>query len=206
MSNGAQEAVSLPSDTIKHVLRRLKIKMCQNCRAATRNFRLASTRNLANLSTAKKKKKKSPEQVKVKKVQRSQKSWVYKQGRGQEASPCAALGWRTVVADAKQPFSHTERARAGLSSHLAVGFGVFPKPEILWSLLPVSCVPIPRQKESTAVNRKDAEFFFRKRLESCSLLPITHHRGTQKARSKGCLVLGLKKGSHIHLIWLRHFR
>lgn len=45
---------------------------------------------------------KLPEQVQIKKVQGSQKSWVYQEGRNQEASVCARLeGWRMVVADGK---------------------------------------------------------------------------------------------------------
>lgn len=101
-----------------------------------------------------KQKKKGTERTKVLGVQTRERP---------EASPYAVL----EVADAKQPFSCTERGRAGLSFDLAVVFGAFLHPDV--SQVTVSytaCACVRQQKETDCCKQEGHCGFAKKRLES----------------------------------------
>lgn len=52
-----------------------------------------------------------------------------------------------------------EMARTRISSHSAVGFGVFPHLEVLWKTVFSNACSHLRQQESTAAKKKDAHFW-----------------------------------------------
>ena len=89
------------------------------------------------------------------------------------------------MADAKQPSSHTERARVGVSSHSAVRFGVFPHPEVSWKALFHTARAHPRQQELTAAKRKDAAFLAGKGWKAAACFPPCNAWAPTKQSPKG---------------------
>lgn len=141
------------------------------------------------LSTA----EKLPEQVETEKCREAKSLGCTKKGEGRRPHPVPR--WRMVAADGKQPSNHAEMARARISSHSDVGFGVFPHLEVVWKTVFSNACSHLRQQESTAAKRK-VHISGRKTLGSYSLLPTRQHVGICKARSKGCSELKVRKKSH----------